>query len=366
MKSIIEEALSRKETPETAFESMDFVSDEDKELEEILKSLRTRIVIIGLGGAGSNTINRMMEEGITGAELVAANTDAQHLLTIRAQKKILLGKRTTRGLGAGAVPTIGEKAAKEAEEEIKAIVQGADMVFVTCGLGGGSGTGSAPFVAQLAKEAGALTIAVVTTPFKAEGVARMKNAQWGLERLRRVADTVIVIPNDKLIELVPRLPLNAAFKVADEVLMRSITGITEIITKPGLVNLDFNDLKTIMKGSGVAYIGIGESEAMGENRALEALEEAINSPLIEADISDATGVLINVTGSMDMTVAEAQKVAEEIQKRVRKDARIIWGAAVDPTLEHKLKVMVVITGVKSKQIVGKGDVETTEGIDVVA
>ncbi len=366
MKSIIEEALSRKETPETAFESMDFVSDEDKELEEILKGLRTRIVIIGLGGAGSNTINRMMEEGITGAELVAANTDAQHLLTIRAQRKILLGKRTTRGLGAGAVPTIGEKAAKEAEEEIKAIVQGADMVFVTCGLGGGSGTGSAPFVAQLAKEAGALTIAVVTTPFKAEGVARMKNAQWGLERLRRVADTVIVIPNDKLIELVPRLPLNAAFKVADEVLMRSITGITEIITKPGLVNLDFNDLKTIMKGSGVAYIGIGESEAMGENRALEALEEAINSPLIEADISDATGVLINVTGSMDMTVAEAQKVAEEIQKRVRKDARIIWGAAVDPTLEHKLKVMVVITGVKSKQIVGKGDVETTEGIDVVA
>ncbi len=367
MKSIIEEALSRKETPRPAVESMDMISEEDKELEEILKSLRTKIVIIGLGGAGSNTINRMMEEGITGADLVAANTDAQHLLTIRAQKKILLGKRTTRGLGAGAVPTIGEKAAKEAEDEIKAVVQGADMVFVTCGLGGGSGTGSAPFVAQLAKEAGALTIAVVTTPFKAEGVARMKNAKWGLERLRRVADTVIVIPNDKLIELVPRLPLNAAFKVADEVLMRSITGITEIITKPGLVNLDFNDLKTIMKGSGVAYIGIGESEAMGDNRALEALEEAINSPLIEADISDATGVLVNVTGSMDMTVSEAQKVAEEIQKRVRKDARIIWGAAVDPSLEHKLKVMVVITGVKSKQIVGKGEMEAqSEDIDVVA
>ena len=365
MKSIIEEALSRKETPKTE-EPMNFISEEDKELEEILKGLRTRIVIIGLGGAGSNTINRMMEEGITGAELVAANTDAQHLLTIRAQKKILLGKRTTRGLGAGAVPAIGEKAAREAEEEIKAVVQGADMVFVTCGLGGGSGTGSGPFVAQMAKEAGALTIAVVTLPFKAEGIARMKNAQWGLERLRRVSDTVIVIPNDKLIELAPRLPLNAAFKVADEVLMRSITGITEIITKPGLVNLDFNDLKTIMKGSGVAYIGIGESEAMGDNRALEALEEAINSPLIEADISDATGVLVNVTGSMDMTVSEAQKVAEEIQKRVRKDARIIWGAAVDPSLEHKLKVMVVITGVKSRQIIGRGEVETKEGIDVVA
>jgi cell division protein FtsZ len=365
MKSIIEEALSRKETPKTT-ENVDFISEEDKELEEILKSLRTRIVIVGLGGAGSNTINRMMQEGITGAELVAANTDAQHLLTIRAQKKILLGKRTTRGLGAGAVPAIGEKAAKEAEDELKAVLQGADMVFVTCGLGGGSGTGSAPFVAQLAKEAGALTIAVVTLPFKAEGIARMKNAQWGLERLRRVADTVIVIPNDKIIELAPRLPLNQAFKVADEVLMRSITGITEIITKPGLVNLDFNDLKTIMKGSGVAYIGMGESEAMGDNRALEALEEAINSPLIEADISEATGVLVNVVGSMDMTVSEAQRVAEELQKRVRKDARIIWGAAVDPSLEHKLKVMVVITGVKSKQIVGKGDVDTKEGIDVVA
>ncbi len=367
MKSIIEEALSKKEKAPSTFENMDMISNEDRELEEILRGLRTKIVIIGLGGAGSNTVNRMMQEGIAGADLVAANTDAQHLLTIRAQKKILLGRKSTRGLGAGAVPALGEKAAKEAEEELRAVIKGADMVFVTCGLGGGSGTGSAGFVAQMAKEEGALTIAVVTTPFKAEGVARMKNAHWGLERLRRVADTAIVIPNDKLIELVPRLPLNAAFKVADEVLMRSIAGITEIITKPGLVNLDFNDLKTIMKGSGVAMIGIGESEAMGDNRALEALEEAINSPLIEADISDATGVLVNVTGSMDMTVTEAQKVAEEIQKRVRKDARIIWGASIDPSMEHKLKVMVVITGVKSGQIVGKGEIPVSrEGIDVVA
>ncbi len=368
MKSIVEEALSRSKGPKISMDSSDMISDDDKQLEEILRGLRTRIVVIGLGGAGTNTINRMMEEGITGVELVAANTDAQHLLIIRAQKKILLGKKTTRGLGAGAVPQIGEKAAKEAEDELREIIKGADMVFVTCGLGGGSGTGSAPFVAQLAKEAGALTIAVVTTPFRAEGMARMKNAQWGLERLRRVADTVIVIPNDKLVELVPRLPLNSAFKVSDEVLMRSITGITEIITKPGLVNLDFNDLKTIMMGSGVAMIGIGESEAMGDNRALEAIEEAVNSPLIEADISEATGVLVNVTGGTDMTVTEAQSVAEEIQKRVSKDARIIWGASVDPTIEHRLRVMVVITGVKSKQIVGKGTapIIKNEEIDVVS
>ncbi len=367
MKSIIEEALSRSSESEKTLDAAGMISEDDKELEEILRGLRTKIVVIGLGGAGSNTIDRMMKEGITGVDLVAANTDAQHLLKIRAQKKILLGKRITRGLGAGAVPQIGEKAAREQEEELRAVIKGADMVFVTCGLGGGSGTGSSSFVAQLAKEEGALTIAVVSTPFTAEGVARQKNAQWGLERLRRVADTVIVIPNDKLIELVPRLPLNTAFKVADEILMRSITGITEIITKPGLVNLDFNDLKTIMKGSGVAMIGMGRSEAMGENRALEAIEEAINSPMIEADISEATGVLVNVTGGPDMTVSEAQRVAEEIQKRVSPGARIIWGASVDPTQEHGLKVMVVITGVKSKQIVGKGDAPVkSDSIDVVS
>jgi len=195
MKSLIKEVMAKAESRAAAEQRIPppVQTEEDRELEEVLKSLRTRIVIVGLGGAGSNTINRMMQEGITGADLIAANTDAQHLLTIRAQKKILLGKRTTRGLGAGAVPAIGEKAAKEAEDELKAVLQGADMVFVTCGLGGGSGTGSAPFVAQLAKETGALTIAVATLPFKAEGIARMKNAQWGLERLRRVADTVIVM-----------------------------------------------------------------------------------------------------------------------------------------------------------------------------
>ncbi|MEM4263037.1 MAG: cell division protein FtsZ, partial [Thermoplasmata archaeon] len=213
---------------------------EDEELQKILQGLRTNIKIIGCGGGGCNTINRLAETGVVGAELIASNTDAQHLLIIKANKKVLLGRRVTRGLGAGAIPQVGEEAAREAEDELKQVIQGADIVFITCGLGGGTGTGAAPFVAQLSKEAGILTVAICTYPFKAEGLIRMENAEWGLERLRNIADTVIVVPNDKLLELVPKLALNAAFKVADEVLMRAIKGITEVVTKPGLVNLDFN------------------------------------------------------------------------------------------------------------------------------
>jgi len=337
-------------TPKPA-ESQADASDAD--LIEILQKLKTNVKIIGCGGGGCNTIARITEEGIAGAELYAANTDAQHLLTINAPHKILLGRRSTRGLGAGALPQVGETAAREAEIELKKAIEDANIVFITAGMGGGTGTGSANVVAQLAKEAGALAVAVVTTPFRGEGKARMENAEWGLERLRNYADTVIVVPNDKLLELVPRLSLNAAFKVADEVLMRAIKGITELITKPGLVNLDFNDVKTIMKGAGVAMIGLGESDAHAEDRALEAIEEALNSPLLEVDISNASGVLVNVIGGPDMTIADAQRVAEEVQKRVSPSARIIWGAAVEPSLEHRIRVMVIVAGVQSKQILGR-------------
>ncbi len=369
MKSIIEEALSKAErkptVEEPSAETPISYSPEDEELRKILEGLKTRIVIIGLGGGGSNTVNRIFEEGITGAELVAANTDAQHLLITKAHKKVLLGARITRGLGAGALPQVGEEAAKEAEEKLRNIVEGADIVFITCGLGGGTGTGSAPFVAKLAKEAGALTIVVATYPFSAEGISRAQNAEWGLKKLKAFADTVIVIPNDKLIELAPRLPLNQAFKVADEILMRSIKGLTEIVTKPGLVNLDFNDLKTIMKGAGVAMIGLGESDS--DNRAEDAVNEAINSPLLDVDVTTGTGALINVIGGPDMTVSEAEKVAEIVQSKISKDARIIWGASIDPSLEHKIRVMVVITGVKSKQILGPGqEKEERLGVDVVS
>ncbi len=375
MKSLIKEALARAEVRATQVPTPtpggDIVMEtpEDKELEEVLKSLRTNIKIVGCGGAGSNTISRIMEEGIYGSvELIAANTDAQHLLITHANRKILLGKRITRGLGAGALPQVGEEAAREAEDKIREVLQGADMVFITCGLGGGTGTGSAPVVAQIAKELGALTIAICTLPFTAEGRSRYENAMWGLEKLRDAADTVITIPNDKLLELVPRLPLNQAFKFADEVLMRAIKGLTEMITKPGLVNLDFNDLKTVMKGGGVAMIGLGESEGTGEERALEALEDAINSPLLEVDISTATGVLVNVVGSPDMTISEAERAVEELHKKVAKNARIIWGCAIDPTYDRRISVLVVATGVKSKQILGKlteEELKAQYGVDVI-
>jgi cell division protein FtsZ len=292
----------------------------------------------------------MVEAGVAGAEMFAANTDAQHLLTVHAPRKILLGRRLTRGLGAGALPQIGEEAAKEVEDEIKAQLAGADIVFLTCGLGGGTGTGGISVFARLAKDLGALTIAIVTLPFSSEGLVRMENAEYGLEKIRHQVDTAIVIPNDKLLAINPRLPLNAAFKVADEVLMRSIKGITEIITKPGLVNLDFNDIKTIMKSGGVAMIGLGE--ASEEDRATEAINMAINSPLLDVDISEATGALVNVTGGPDMTVTDAQKVVEEVHSRINPNARIIWGAAIDPALERTIRVMLVIVGVRSKQILG--------------
>jgi cell division protein FtsZ len=316
----------------------------------VLESLRTNIKIVGIGGAGCNTINRMVEEGVAGAEMYAANTDAQHLLTVHAPRKILLGRRLTKGLGAGALPQMGEEAAKEVEDEIKAHMAGADIVFLTCGLGGGTGTGAISVFARIAKDLGALTVAIVTLPFASEGLVRMENAEYGLEKIRHLVDTAIVIPNDKLLVINPRLPLNQAFKVADEVLMRSIKGITEIITKPGLVNLDFNDIRTIMRSGGVAMIGLGE--ASDEDRATEAINMAINSPLLDVDVSDATGALVNVTGGPDMTVTDAQKVVEEVHGRINPSARIIWGAAIDPALERTIRVMLVIVGVKSKQILG--------------
>jgi len=342
-------------------------SVDDSELEEVLKSLVTRIKVIGCGGAGTNTISRCTEAGILGADLIAVNTDAQHLLLSRSPHKVLIGRRITRGLGAGSLPQIGEEAANESEEDIRKAVAPADMVFVTCGLGGGTGTGSAPIVAEIAKEAGALTIGVATLPFKVEGLVRLDNAEVGLKRLREACDTVIVIPNDKLLEIVPNLALNAAFKVADEVLMRSIKGITEMITKPGLVNLDFADLKTIMKRGGVAMIGLGEAE--GENKAVNAVVEALNSPLLDVDVSGATGALVNVTGGDDMTIGEAERVVEEVYSRVDPNARIIWGTTIDSGLKKTIRTMLVITGVKSKQILGptQRTYENKEyGIDFVA
>ncbi len=362
MESIITEAISRAGEPK-----IPLVGETDEELLAVLQELKTNIVVIGCGGSGSNTIQRMSEEGIAGAELFAINTDAQHLLNIKVRKKILIGRSRTRGLGAGSIPQIGQDAAQESKAQIEKAVGNADMVFVTCGLGGGTGTGAAPVVAECARDSGALTIAVVTLPFTVEGAIRMDNAEAGLERLRDVVDTVIVVPNDKLLEVVPHLPLQAAFKVADEVLMRAVKGITELITKPGLVNLDFADVRVIMQKSGVAMIGLGEAE--GENKAIESVQKALRSPLLDVDVSGATGALINVVGGPDMTIAEAESVVNELYARIDPKARLIWGATVDPELEHIIRTMIVVTGVKSPQILGRntaGNISTARyGIDVV-
>ncbi len=322
--------------------------DNDAELIELLKGLKTNIKIFGCGGSGSNTITRIMEEGIQGADIIAANTDAQHLLLTQASRKILLGKRTTRGLGAGAIPQIGEMSAREAEIDINAAVEGADIVFVTAGMGGGTGTGSAPVVADIAKKAGALVISVVTTPFKSEGAMRKENALWGLEKLKEKSDTIVIIPNEKLLEIVPRLPLNEAFRYADETLMKSIKGLTELVTKPGLVNLDFNDLKTVMKDGGTAMIGMGQSGS--QERALEAAKRALSSPLLDLEVSTATSAIVSVTGSSNMSVEEAHAVLEEVKKKINPNARIIWGARIDESMKNDIKVLAILVGAKNKYV----------------
>lgn len=328
-------------------------TDDDDEFDDILESLKTKITVVGCGGGGSNTVARIFEEGVEGAEIYALNTDAQHLSMLRGRvgKRILIGRQTTKGLGAGAMPQRGEEAALESEDVIRQSINGSNMVFVTAGLGGGTGTGSAPIVAKIAKEVGALTIAIVTLPFTSESATRMENAEIGLERLREVADTVIVIPNDRILEVVPRLPLSQAFKVADEVLMRAVKGITELIILPGLVNLDFADVRTVMEQGGIAMIGMGESDS--EDKATDSIKKALRSPLLDVDITGATAALINVIGGPDMTMFEAEGVVQEVYQRIDPGARIIWGVQVDPEMEGRMRTMLIVTGVQSPQIYGK-------------
>jgi cell division protein FtsZ len=339
------------------------VSATDEELLRIAAQLDVCIKIIGCGGGGCNTINRCVDAGISGAQLCAINTDAKHLLTIRAPKKILIGKSKTRGLGAGARPEVGEESARENDSEIRDFLNGANIVFVTAGMGGGTGTGSAHYVAGIAKEQiRALTLGIVTLPFKAEGTVRMENALSGLNKLRQVCDTTIVVPNDKLLELVPKLPVDAAFKVADEVLMQTIKGLTEIITKPGLVNLDYADIQTVMNEGGVAFVGIGEANNDADNRVKAAVHEALTSPMLgEVDLRQAKGALIRVVGGPDMTVGEAQMAAEIVTQSVSDRARIIWGCSIDPELEGTIKILLIVTGAKSKYMLdarGAGGMNT--------
>jgi cell division protein FtsZ len=322
----------------------------DAELEQLLSQQKAAIKVVGAGGGGNNTVDRINEVGIAGAETVAVNTDAQDLLYTQADKKILIGREVTKGLGAGANPHVGEEAARESEHDIRNALQGADMVFITCGLGGGTGTGSAPIIADIAKKSGALTVGIVTLPFSMEGKRRYENAMGGLEKLESAVDTLIVIPNDKLLELAPDLPLHTAFKVADEILTNAVKGVSELVTKAGLVNLDFADVRTVMTNGGVALIGVGESDT--DNRATEAVEKAINNPLLDVDITGATGALINVSGGKDMTLDEARKVVETVSEKLGEDATVIWGAQIYDDMEKTIRAMLIVTGVKSSQIFG--------------
>ncbi len=323
----------------------------DKELEEILKKQSARIKVVGIGGGGGNTATRMKETGIKGGEVIAINTDAQDLLYTKADIKILIGREISKGLGAGSNPAIGREAAREQITEIKKRLADSDLVFITCGMGGGTGTGAAPVVAEVAKQQGALVIGVVTLPFTCEGAKRIQNAQDGLERMQSLVDTLIVIPNDRLLDLAPNLPLPTAFKVADEVLTGAVKGITELITSSGLVNLDFADVKAIMGGGGVSLIGTGESDS--NNRAVEAVDKALNNPLLDVDIRNAKGALVNVVGGNDLSLEEYKEVVQMIGDKLNPDAKLISGARIQQDMENSLKVMVIITGVKSSQISGE-------------
>ncbi len=309
-----------------------------------------RIKVVGVGGGGSNAVNRMVDVGLTGVEFIVANTDVQALDHNRAGVKIQIGHKLTKGLGAGADPNIGRQAALEDTDSLIQALSGADMIFVTTGLGGGTGTGAAPVIASLASELGALTIAVVTKPFRFEGKKRALQAEAGLEALRDCVDTVITIPNERLLSIIERrTTLNEAFVMADDVLRQAIQGISDLILVPGLINLDFADVKTIMSGMGVAMMGTGSAE--GENRAMQAAQKAIASPLLEdSSVTGARGVIINITGGPDLSLLEVNEASCVIQEAAHEDANIIFGAVVDPTLTGKVKITVIATGFDRKMM----------------
>ncbi|MBU0635962.1 cell division protein FtsZ [Candidatus Micrarchaeota archaeon] len=339
----------------------------DEDLVKLLEVSQAKISVVGVGGGGCNTLERMSEVGIEGAKTFAVNTDAQDLLSTTSDRKLLIGKKLTRGLGSGSNPSVGESAAKESIDDLKESLEKSDLIFVTCGLGGGTGTGAAPVVAQLGKEMNALTLAIVTLPFTVEGKRRMENALQGLDNLRKNADTIIIIPNDKILEIAPDLPVNVAFKVADEVLTNAVKGITEMVTKPGLINLDFADLRTILEKGGAAMIGLGEStaEGAGEARALEAVENALTSPLLDVDISDASRALINVIGGNDMTLREAELIVETVSAKIHSNAHIIWGAMINEKLaKNKIQAMVVIAGGRFPYLDGARTLTSNEEVDL--
>ncbi|MFQ6135751.1 MAG: cell division protein FtsZ [Candidatus Hydrothermarchaeales archaeon] len=329
--------------------------EESNQIDDTLSE--AKILVVGAGGAGNNTITRLSSLGIQGAELIAVNTDKQQLEYSRADKKVLIGYEITKGLGAGGYPEIGRQSALDAKTVLRELLSDADLVFVTCGLGGGTGSGSLPVIAEIAEESGTVVVGAVTMPFKIER-ARIGKAREALGKLRRATDSVVVIDNNKLLEYVPDLPMNEAFGVADEVLARMVKGISETIAIPSLINLDFADVRAVMENGGsrgVAMIGLGESDS--RNRAEEAVLHALENPLLDVDYRGATGALVHITGGPDLTLAEATKIGEIATSYLHSDANVIWGARIDPTFEKKVQVMVIMTGVTSPDIMGASDIQ---------
>jgi cell division protein FtsZ len=314
-----------------------------KEYSAVSAESPAQIKVVGVGGGGQNAVNRMIEDGVLGVEFITMNTDQQSLMKSNAQVRVRIGDKVTRGLGAGANPEQGEKAAEESADEIYGLLKGADMVFITCGMGGGTGTGAAPVVARIAKELGALTIGVVTRPFSFEGTPRQRGAEAGIERLKEHVDTLIVIPNDRLLDIVDKkASLNQAFRVADDVLRQGVQGISEVITVPGLINLDFADVRTIMNEGGAALMAMGM--ASGEGRARMAAEQAITSNLLDVTIDGARGILFNVTGGPDMSLFEVHEAASIIRQASHPDCNVIFGAVVDEKMKDSIRITVIATG----------------------
>jgi len=340
MQDIVQDALDNAEAEQR---SMQDVESDDDEFGD------PRIVIVGAGGAGNNTINRLYNIGVDGAETVAINTDKQHLKMIEADTKILVGKSLTQGLGAGGDPEMGERATEMAQGTIKEVLGDADLVFVTAGMGGGTGTGAAPVVSNIAKEQGAIVVGMVSTPFNVER-ARTVKAEEGLEKLREEADSIIVLDNNRLLDYVPNLPIGKAFSVMDQIIAETVKGISETITQPSLINLDYADMSTIMNQGGVAVMLVGETQ--DSNKTDEVVNDAMNHPLLDVDYRGATGGLVHITGGPDLTLKEAEGIADNITERLEAHANVIWGARIQEEYKGKVRVMAIMTGVQSAQVLG--------------
>lgn len=346
MKSMIRTATRR--VDEGVREIPQKVSPEDSSLKEFLEKVKARIVIMGVGGGGSNTITRLNAIGIDSVETVAVNTDAQHLLITTADRKLLIGRELCGGNGSGGDPHIGEEAARENADEIEEFLSGSDLLFIMAGLGGGTGTGASPVIAEIGKRVGAAVVSVVTLPFTAEGAKKREIAMKGLAKLASVSDTIVVVNNDKILEIAKELPLYQAFFISDEIVARAVKGVVELVMKPGLVNVDLADLRNVIESGGPAVLTFGESD--GENRAMEAVDDALGNPLLDADISGGKAAIVNITSGPDFSLEEMQQIVETIVSSLDPNANVIWGARIDESLKGSVQVLLVVTGVASPTV----------------